>query len=99
MFAEYIQAASGKAVYQLKVLLASPTSPATIAFKRKDASFFGNKLKIPSTSCCSNSFNCSIQHFNAIQFVNIPPNHQDMPFAIHEGGRTIGAGVVSKSIK
>jgi hypothetical protein len=99
LFAEYIQAASGKAVYQFNVLLASPTSPATIAFKCKDASFFGNKLKIPITSCCSNSFNRPIRLFNVIQFVNIPPNHQGMRFAIREGGRTIGAGVVSKIIK
>merc|ERR1712060_223262 len=31
LFAEYIQAASGKAVYQFNVLLASSTSPATAA--------------------------------------------------------------------
>jgi photosystem I P700 chlorophyll a apoprotein A2 len=38
LFAEYIQAASGKAVYQFNVLLASPTSPATIA---------GNQVWLP----------------------------------------------------
>ena len=38
LFAEYIQAASGKAVYQMNVLLASSTSPATIA---------GNQLWLP----------------------------------------------------
>jgi photosystem I P700 chlorophyll a apoprotein A2 len=38
LFAEYIQAASGKAVYQINVLLASATSPATIA---------GNQLWLP----------------------------------------------------
>jgi photosystem I P700 chlorophyll a apoprotein A2 len=38
LFAEYIQAASGKAVYQFNVLLASPTSPATAA---------GNQVWLP----------------------------------------------------
>jgi len=31
LFAEFIQSASGKAVYQINVLLASPENPATIA--------------------------------------------------------------------
>jgi photosystem I P700 chlorophyll a apoprotein A2 len=38
LFAEYIQAASGKAVYQFNVLLASSTSPATVA---------GNQVWLP----------------------------------------------------
>ena len=38
VFAEYIQAASGKAVYQFNVLLSSPTSPATVA---------GNQVWLP----------------------------------------------------
>jgi photosystem I P700 chlorophyll a apoprotein A2 len=38
LFAEYIQAASGKAVYELNVLLSSSTSPATVA---------GNQLWLP----------------------------------------------------
>ena len=38
LFAEYIQAASGKAVYQFNVLLSSSTSPATIA---------GNQVWLP----------------------------------------------------
>jgi photosystem I P700 chlorophyll a apoprotein A2 len=38
VFAEYIQAASGKAVYQFNVLLSSPTSPATAA---------GNQVWLP----------------------------------------------------
>ena len=38
VFAEYIQAASGKAIYQFNVLLSSPTNPATIA---------GNQVWLP----------------------------------------------------
>ena len=38
VFAEYIQAASGKAVYQFNVLLSSSTSPATVA---------GNQIWLP----------------------------------------------------
>ncbi|KAI2508746.1 PsaA and PsaB binding protein (chloroplast) [Fragilaria crotonensis] len=48
LFAEYIQAASGKAVYQMNVLLASSTSPATVA---------GNQLWLPGWLEAINSGN------------------------------------------
>jgi photosystem I P700 chlorophyll a apoprotein A2 len=38
LFAEYIQAASGKAVYEFNVLLSDSTSPATVA---------GNQIWLP----------------------------------------------------
>ena len=51
-------------------------SKTNYSFKRNDASFFGNNLKIPSTSCCSKVFNRSIRLFKVVQFVSIPPNHR-----------------------